>query len=168
MNNKNNNAKGHLAGGAGSRDVAGDQGVSPSLRFLFSLAKAKTVVSRRFDNRLSFNGLSFNDFIILYQLRYAPDEKMRRSELAERVGLTASGVTRMLLPMEKIGLIKRETDEHDGRVSYVALAPGGKRLYDDALERAELLTEDILPASRTGKLDEMNDLLVELGKIVVY
>ena len=97
--------------------------ISTSLDLFIHLAKAKTVVSRRLDNRLSFHGLGFNDFIILYHLSQAPHGKLRRIDLAEKVGLTASGVTRLLLPMEKIGLIKKEANEHDARISYVSLAP---------------------------------------------
>ncbi|HYC82923.1 MAG TPA: winged helix-turn-helix domain-containing protein, partial [Candidatus Paceibacterota bacterium] len=83
--------------------------LSPHLQFFIHLAKAKTVLARRFDNRLSFNGLGFSDFAILCQLQEAEDGKMRRTDLAERVGLTASGITRLLLPLEKIGVVKRET-----------------------------------------------------------
>src|SRR4051812_48921539 len=90
--------------------------ISPQLAFFIDLAKAKTVLSRRFDNRLSFHGLGFSDFMILYHISLSQDQKMRRTDLAEKIGLTASGVTRLLLPMEKIGLIKRESNEQDGRV----------------------------------------------------
>jgi DNA-binding MarR family transcriptional regulator len=142
--------------------------ISPQLEFFIHLAKAKTVVARRFDNRLSFGGLGFSDFMILYHLNQAPQEKMRRTDLAEHIGLTASGVTRQLLPMEKIGLIKRELDEHDGRVSFVALAPGGKRLFTDALEQVEALSQDLLSGSKSKKVDEMVPMLIELGKTIVY
>lgn len=143
--------------------------ISPQLEFFLNLAKAKTVISRRFDNRLSFFGLGFSDFMILYHLSTAPDEKMRRIDLAERIGLTQSCVTRLLLPMEKIGLVKREVSEHDGRVSFVALAPGGKRLFTESLENVEVLSKDLLPEGKKAK-DANNavDLLTELGKTTVY
>jgi DNA-binding MarR family transcriptional regulator len=142
--------------------------ISTQLAFFIHLAKAKTVISRRFDNRLSFNGLGFSDFIILVLLSDAPGEKMRRTDLAERVGLTQSGVTRMLLPMEKIGLIKRETDDNDARVSYVVLAKGGKELLKDGLNQAENLAEDLAKKVGSKKLEEASELLVELGQTVVY
>ncbi len=37
----------------------------------------------------------------LYYLERAPGGRLRRVDLAERLGLTASGVTRSLLPLEK-------------------------------------------------------------------
>jgi DNA-binding MarR family transcriptional regulator len=144
--------------------------VSSQLKFFIDLSKAKTVAARRFDNRLSFHGLGLSDFLILFHLSTAPEEKLRRVDLAEKVGLTASGVTRLLLPMEKIGLVRREAYEQDARVSFVTLAPGGNRRFTECLEDVEVLARDILKdANPKGKrLDEFSDLLVELGKIAVY
>ncbi len=142
--------------------------ITPSLAFFLNLAKVKTVLVRRFDNRLSFHGLGFSDFMILFHLSQAGEGKLRRTDLAEKVGLTPSGITRMLLPMEKIGLVKREVSKDDARVSFVALAPGGKRRFTEALDSVEILTEDLLPTEKAKKLGEFSDLLIELGKITVY
>lgn len=140
--------------------------ISQPLTFFIELTKAKTVVARRFDNRLSFHGLGFTDFIILYHLNEALHGKLRRIDLAEKVGLTASAVTRLLLPMEKIGLVSREANKNDARISYVVLAPGGKRLLQESLEEAESLASDLLPEGAAKK--EMIELLVNLGKTKVY
>ncbi len=142
--------------------------IDPSLEFFIHLAKAKTVVSRRFDQRLGFHGLGFSDFMILWHLSQAQEEKLRRTDLAEKIGLTASGVTRLLVPMEKIGLVKRESSEHDGRVSYVILAPGGKRMITESLESAEVLAQDLLPSGASKKTQDLTSILVELGKTVIY
>ena len=136
--------------------------ISPTLQFFFNLAKIQTVTGRKFDGRLG-GGLGFNDLLILYHLSAAEDEKLRRIDLAERIGLTASGVTRLLAPMEKIGLIKREQDSQDARVSYVMLAPGGKRLFSERLEKAEMLAEESLPESAKKKLKGLSELLGELS-----
>ncbi len=142
--------------------------ISTKVEFFIALAKAKTVIARRFDNRLSFHGLGFSDFMILYHLSVAEGGKLRRTDLAEKIGLTASGITRMLLPMEKIGLVKRESNKDDARVSFVSIASGGKELLKDAMERVELLAEDLLPQENTKKLNECIELFTELGKTVVY
>ena len=141
---------------------------SNKLAFFLALAKAKTVITRRFDNRLSFHGLGFSDFLILYYLSLAPGEKMRRIDLAEAIGLTPSGVTRLLLPMEKIGLIKREETTHDARVSYVALAKGGKRLLDESRESVEVLAKDLLSDDDMQIVGKFSQLLIRLGKTIVY
>jgi DNA-binding MarR family transcriptional regulator len=127
-----------------------------------NLAKVQAVISRRFD-RLSVHGIGFNDFMILYQLKQATGERMRRIDLAEKIGLTASGVTRMLLPLEKIGLIKREVNERDARVSYVVLTETGKQLFEDAKETANILAKEIIPAEKAKNITPLSDLLTDLG-----
>jgi len=141
--------------------------LSPRSEFFMDLAKAKTVTTRRLDGRLSQRGIGFSDFMILYHLSQAPEGKLRRIDLAERIGFTASGVTRMLIPMEKIGLVKREVNESDARVSFVALAPGGKRLFAESLEDVDMVAEDLIPQSKMRVLRDFSDLLAELGKAVV-
>jgi DNA-binding MarR family transcriptional regulator len=133
-----------------------------SLHFFLNLAKFQTRLSRRLDSKLG--GLGFNEFIILYRLSGAEDEKMRRIDLAEAVGLTASGITRLLLPMEKVGLIKKEINEQDARSSFVVLASGGKRKLAEAAERLEIFGEDVLPKEKIKKIEELSELLAELGK----
>ena len=137
--------------------------ISPALEFFFNLSKIQTVTSRKFDGRLG-GGLGFNDFLILYHLSLAEGEKLRRIDLAEEIGLTASGVTRLLAPMEKIGLIKREQDHQDARVSYVALAPGGKRLFSERLEKAEMLAEESLPVNAQKKLKALKEIFNDLSR----
>jgi len=136
--------------------------ISANVEFCLSIAKFQTALSRRLDSRLG--GLGLNELIILYRLSQADEGKMRRIDLAEAVGLTASGVTRLLLPMEKIGLVKKEANARDARVSYVAIAPGGKTKLSEGLERAEIFFADIVPAGKKKKLEEFSGLLHELGK----
>ncbi|MEY4723742.1 MAG: hypothetical protein RLZZ324_1255 [Candidatus Parcubacteria bacterium] len=140
--------------------------LSPQLRFFLALAKAKAVTGRRFDMRLGFQGVGMSDFQILHHLSLAEGGVMRRTDLAEALGLTASGVTRLLLPMEKIGLVKRVESAHDARVSQVALAASGKRVLSEAMERAEILAEDLLPDAGKKELASCTALLEELGSIL--
>ena len=136
--------------------------INQSIEFCFNIAKFQTELSRRLDAKL--NGLGFSEFIILYHLSQSEGQKMRRIDLAEKIGLTASGITRLLLPMEKIGLIKKEANEHDARVSFVVLASGGKTKLEEGLERMEIFCEEIIPDNKIKKIEELSGLLNELGK----
>lgn len=140
--------------------------ISPQLKFFLNMATVQSKMVRALDTGL--NGIGFNDFLILYHLSIAPEQKMRRVDLAERVSLTASGITRMLLPMEKIGLVSREDSERDGRVSYVKLAPSGKRLLTDMLEDAEAMAEEFLPTTSLEGRKDVAELfsMFRLVKIV--
>lgn len=108
----------------------------------------QAIMSRKFDG-LSVHGIGFSDFMILYLLQQAPGERLRRTDLAEKIGLTASGITRMLLPMEKIGLVSRESSERDARVSYAVLTPAGRRVYEEAKETANAIAKEIVPTEIT-------------------
>ncbi len=98
---------------------------------------------RRIDAKLSsIHGLSFSDFMILYQIKHAHGGRLRRIDLAEGMGLTASAVTKSLLPLEKIGLVERQSDDRDARVSFASLTPSGEELFAYAQASAELSCEE--------------------------
>jgi hypothetical protein len=70
-----------------------------ALEFCLRLARAHATIIRRLDTVLGgHHGLSFSDFMLLQSLANAPGGRLRRVDLADRLGLTASGVTRTLLP----------------------------------------------------------------------
>lgn len=135
--------------------------LSPEANFFLDLAKTQAVLARRFDSTLSSLGLSW--FTIMYHLSQARDEKMRRTDLSEKVGLTASGVTRILAPMVKIGLVRSEASDDDGRVSFISLAPGGKEKLAEAIEDLELFVEDHVPVGERRKLGEFSELLAKIA-----
>ena len=136
--------------------------LSPTLSFFVSLSRIETVLSRKFDARLG--GLGFSDFLILYALSVAPDGRLRRIDLADTIGLTASGITRLLLPMEKVGLVRREAHDGDARVSYVAIAPGGTARLSEAIERAELYCSDIIDPAEVAEIERANTIIAKLSK----
>ena len=137
--------------------------ITPALKLLLSMARAQAVMTRRFDSRLG-GGIGFTDFLILHHLSLAEEGKLRRVDLAEKVGITASGITRLLPPMEKIGLVKREESAHDARVSFVSLAAGGRRLLEERLEKAELLAEEALSNVKEQKIKELTEVCLQLGR----
>jgi DNA-binding MarR family transcriptional regulator len=117
-----------------------------SLQFCLALSRATATLTRRFDGKLGmWHGISLNDLAILIELRDAPEGRLRRVDLAEHLGVTASGVTRALIPLEKIGLVTRKHDVSDARVSYASLTAAGRRLADDYVASAEIISEDLVP-----------------------
>jgi DNA-binding MarR family transcriptional regulator len=100
--------------------------------FIIQQARLSHKLIKKMDSQLSVHGISFSEYMILYYLDSAPTKTMRRMDLAESVGMSASGVTRMLAPMEKIKLVEKEVNPRDARVSLVKLSEVGKTIYDDA------------------------------------
>lgn len=132
-----------------------------SLKVFINLSKILTENSRRFNGGL--DGLGFNEFVILFHLNQAPNKKIRRIDLAEKMGLTASGVTRILAPMEKIGLIKKETTSRDARVRYVTMTSSGQRNLTETLENTQSFFEKIFPPNKLKEITKLSNLLIELG-----
>ena len=82
--------------------------------------------------------------MLLNSLFDSPNKTMTRIDLAESIGRAASGVTKMLQPMEKIGLIQKEVGARDARVSLVKISKAGKRLFKDATTTLNQSSKQIL------------------------
>ena len=133
--------------------------ISPSLNLIFRLVRLQSMVVRRMDYALgSHHGISFGDLLLLYHLSRGPAGRLRRGELAERVGMTASGVTRVLLPLEALALIERQREPRDARIGYAVITPAGLILMRNALVLAAQLGEELLrncPPADVTALAEM-------------
>ena len=130
-----------------------------SMRLMLTLSSLYSQLSKKLDLRLSIHGISFTEFLVLSNLEKAPNKMMRRIDLAENVGLSASGVTRMLVPMEKIHLIERQSNPRDARVSLVKLTATGEQVYKDASVSFQEGAEHLLQAFNNKQLDQFLHLV---------
>ena len=120
--------------------------MSTALDTLFDLSLARTQLARDVDIPLSSHGISLSDLAILRELRREPSQKLRRSDLAQRLGITPSGVARQVGPLERIGLVARESHDRDARLALVVLTGTGATIVDDALQTAEAAADRALAA----------------------
>lgn len=135
-----------------------------TLAFSLRLARAYAALTRRLDGPLgSLHGLSFGDFQLLDALERAPDRRLRRIDLANAVGLTASGVTRSLLPLEKIGLVTREADARDARVGYAVLTAAGRRVVREARTTVAQVSADMLAGADASTLGRFVTVIATVG-----
>src|SRR6059058_5023765 len=117
------------------------------LKTVLDLALARTLVLRAVDQPLGHHhGISLSDLALLLELRAAPDEKLRRVELANKLGVTPSGIARQVAPLERIGLVGRESNPRDARLALVTLTEAGRRTADEAAVTAEEAASDALRA----------------------
>jgi DNA-binding MarR family transcriptional regulator len=92
-----------------------------------SFLRAHAAITRELSAQLQReHGLTLNDYEVLLHLSYAEGGMLRRVDLAERVLLTASGITRLLEGLERCGYVSKETCASDARVSYAKLTPEGR------------------------------------------
>lgn len=100
---------------------------------LLGLATSWGRLERRLDTALSgVSGISFAEYRMLRALADAEGGLRSRIDLAAAVGLTPSGVTRALRPLEKRGIVTTERSERDARLALARLTTAGTRLADDA------------------------------------
>lgn len=71
------------------------------------------------------HGIPLIEYEVLVQLLDAPDQRLRMTELADRVVLSRSGITRLVDRMEREGLVERAVCDEDGRGTYAVLTEGG-------------------------------------------
>ena len=92
-----------------------------------SFLRAHAAITRELSAQLQReHGLTLNDYEVLLHLSYADGGMLRRVDLAERVLLTASGITRLLEGLERCGYVSKETCASDARVSYAKLTGDGR------------------------------------------
>jgi DNA-binding MarR family transcriptional regulator len=92
------------------------------------------------------HGLSLSDFAALHHLAQAPGGRLRRGDLARRLALTPSGITRLLAPLERRGIVTREQDGHDARATFAVLTRSGKALVKDAAVTVTAIADAVLGA----------------------
>ena len=66
------------------------------------------------------------------QIERASLNRLSRVELARRMHISASTVTRMAAPLEKLGLVSRQSDNRDARLAFVVLTKAGLKKVKEA------------------------------------
>src|SRR6185436_12299436 len=116
-----------------------------ALKELLGIRRAVALWENRIDAELgALHGLGLSDFAAIHHLADAPGGRLRRVDLARRLALSPSGVTRLLGPLERRGIVTREADGHDARSTYAVLTRSGKSLVKDATATVTVIAESIL------------------------
>jgi DNA-binding MarR family transcriptional regulator len=116
---------------------------SIEVRAFVNFLRAHAAITRQLDRELvTDHGLTINDYEVLLHLSRAPDRMLRRVDLARRVVLTPSGITRLLHGLQCAGLVCKESCDSDARVVYAKLTEeGAKRLAAASAMHLESIRE---------------------------
>lgn len=102
--------------------TASDPRLEPWRQFLMAHAR----VSRRLDDELrADHDLSLAEYDALLTIAQAPSRRIRMRQLADRVILSKSGVTRLIDRLVVDGLVERSACETDARGAEAVLTPAG-------------------------------------------
>jgi DNA-binding MarR family transcriptional regulator len=99
------------------------------------LLRSHAALVRELDRELELaHGLPLNEYEVLFLLARAPEGRLRMSELAERVLLSQSGLTRLADRLERGGLVVRVRCEEDRRGLFAQITDEGRARFTDARE----------------------------------
>jgi DNA-binding MarR family transcriptional regulator len=137
---------------------------SPAVRAFALLLRAQAVTTRQLSAELhTAHGLTINDFEALLVLSSAPDQRLKRVDLARRLLLTPSGITRLLEGLESAGLVERANCDTDLRVTYAQLTEQGRETLETAtcghVASIRTLFEQHLSEHEIAQLGEMLEKL---------
>jgi DNA-binding MarR family transcriptional regulator len=123
--------------------------------------RAHAQVTRRLEaDLIAAQGLPLASYDVLVQLVEAPDRRLRMTELADRVLLSRSGLTRLVDRLEREGLVRREACQRDARGMYAVLT-------DRGFDRLRASTGAHLRGVRDYALGRLTDAeLCQLGSIL--
>lgn len=97
--------------------------------------------------QLAALNLSLSHVRALHML--APDRTLAMKDLAEQLHLTPPSVTALTRRLVQTGMVRRQTHAEDSRVVLLSLTDEGrtllKQLYQDQLQRMELLLQGLTP-----------------------
>ncbi len=128
--------------------------------------RAHAQVTRSLEAELvAEHDLPLPSYDVLVQLSESPDRRLRMTELADRVLLSRSGLTRLVDRLAREGLVERQSCPSDARGTLAALTETGlQRLRDAWPTHLRGVAEHV-----TGKLtaDEVTQLTSLLAKLVV-
>jgi DNA-binding MarR family transcriptional regulator len=103
-------------------------------------------IHRRVETDMAVHhNLALASFNVLVQLGDSPGGRLRMNDLADRVLLSRSGLTRLIDRMQRDGLVRRESCDSDARGLYAVLtAEGRQRLAEATPTYRESVAERVL------------------------
>jgi DNA-binding MarR family transcriptional regulator len=126
-----------------------------------SLLAAHRRLLQRLDAELeAAQGMSVADYGVLVELSEAPEGSMRMSDLAERLLLSPSGLTRRLDTLVDSGLVARVRCRTDRRGSFAVLTDAGRaRLEQAAPDHVAQVRRHFVERLSRAQLQQLADAL---------
>jgi DNA-binding MarR family transcriptional regulator len=135
------------------------------MSFIINMWGANSIISKKLDASLGcVHGIGFTEYMILFHLNNSHNKAMRRIDLANNIGLTASGVTRIVYQMGKIGMVMKQQNPRDAGVSLVKITSAGEVILGDATLSIKQSTERLLDGISENNLTHAPDVFKSIAK----
>jgi DNA-binding MarR family transcriptional regulator len=128
--------------------------LTENVALALGLSRSAAALRRRAEAPLcASHGIGFTDFIIMSELSTVQGGRLRSVDLARRLMLSPSGITRALLGMQDRGLVDRVAHERDARAGYVALTSAGRERLVQAMPTVDrIVRETFGTITRTDRI----------------
>lgn len=136
--------------------------MNQKFEFILGLSSTYSKIFKMMDRCLSVHGISFSEYLVMYELSKMTNQSMRRIDLAENTGMSASGITRLLNPMEKLNVVEKEQNVRDARVSLVKLTDAGFELFTNATQSVFQSTDIFLEALGEKDIELFLNLITKI------
>jgi DNA-binding MarR family transcriptional regulator len=138
---------------------------SPALQTWTRLLRAHAATTQLLGGRLqAAHGLSINEYETLSALAHAPGQRLKRVDLARKLLLTPSGVTRLLDGLRDAGLVERISSDADLRVAYAQLTDAGAAKLEGAARNHVGVIRALLESRLSRpEIAQLGDLLGKLS-----
>ena len=110
--------------------------------WLAFLRSSHAIKQRLAEDMRRVNRISIGWYDVLVHLYHSPHEGLQMQDLAERVLMSSSGLTRLLDRMIEKGLVKRETCAEDRRVIFAVLTEKGQARIEELLPQHQQRIHD--------------------------
>jgi DNA-binding MarR family transcriptional regulator len=129
-----------------------------------ALLRVQVQVSRQLQaDLLAQHDLALGSYDVLLQLNEAPEGRLRMNDLADRVLMSRSGLTRLVDRLQQEDLVERESCTSDARGLFAVITPAGRDRVLAATPTQQRGVKDFV-LKRLDR-DELRQLGVILGKL---
>ncbi|GAA1646012.1 hypothetical protein GCM10009744_41180 [Kribbella alba] len=127
-----------------------------------AMFRAQATLAREFERDGEWGDLLPREYGVLYALSRAP-EGLRIIDLCDDALLTQAGVSRLVIRLERRGLVERSDDPHDGRASRIRLSAEGADVQRRVgRAHARQVASAMTRALDTSELQTLRDLCLAL------
>lgn len=116
---------------------------SEDAAIVLGLARAEAALRRRVEPGLP---LGLTEIALLGELDAVVGGRLRAADLAQRLQLSPSGVTRAIGPLLEQGLVERQIHDRDARARYLGITTAGRAALEEALAALDAAAAAILRA----------------------
>jgi MarR family 2-MHQ and catechol resistance regulon transcriptional repressor len=127
------------------------------------LAEAHAGLMALIEPDIERHHLNLSEFEVLLRLGRSPEQRLRMTDLAAQVGMSTSGLTRLIDRLVRADLVERAACPTDRRGSFAALTPAGRQRIEAAIGPHVELIDTWLVGSLDA--DELTGFTTSLRKI---